>query len=82
MLTSMSSPRRPRGTVKDSFALYAEISHESADSATHLARQLGVSRAEYVEAALIYAGADLTPEGLPTWWTRPTSQPEELPMTG
>lgn len=77
---TMATRRRARGSVKGSFALYAEVSHEAAEKADVLAKRLSVSKAEFVEAALIHAASELDADGLPAWWTRPLPHREELDL--
>lgn len=76
----MSSQRRPRGSVAGSFALYVEVDPEANEIAKRVAATLGVTKAQFVEELLLHVVDDLTPAGVPSWWTKPVTQPGELDL--
>lgn len=78
----MATQRRPRGSVTGSFALFVEVDPEANEIAKRIAATLGVTKAHFVEELLLHAVNDLSPDGVPVWWTKPAPAPEELPMTG
>lgn len=77
---AMAARRRPRGSVVDAVALFAEVDPQAKANAQTIAETLGVTTAEFVEALLLHAADDLDAQGVPTWWTKPLEQTGELDL--
>jgi hypothetical protein len=74
--------RRPPGAAVGASTIYAKVSPAAAEVLDDLAIRLGVSKAEFVETALLHLGASLDERGAPPWWTKAIPDPQELPLTG
>lgn len=68
----MSTPRRPKGSVKDPIPLGWRVERESRDMFTDLAAKAGVSGAALFD--LMVQTLELDERGLPTWVPRDDSK--------
>ena len=78
----MSYRRRAPGAAVGASTLYARIDPDAANVVDQVAERLGVSKAEFVETLMFHVGNTLDEHGRPPWWPKPTSETQELPMTG
>lgn len=61
----MSTPRRPKGSVRDPIPLGWRVERESRDTFTQLAAKAGISGAALFD--LMVQSLELDDRGLPTW---------------
>lgn len=73
----MSTPRRPKGSVRDPIPLGWRVERESRDTFTRLAAKAGISGAALFD--LMVQSIELDDRGLPTWVPREDSK-GQLPI--
>lgn len=73
----MSSPRRPKGSMKDPIPLGWRVERESRDKFTELAAKAGISGAALFD--MMVQTLKLDDRGLPTWLPR-TDDEGKLPI--
>nr|AXV46736.1 hypothetical protein pA8H1_p45 [Arthrobacter sp.] len=73
----MSTPRRPKGSVKDPIPLGWRVERESRDTFTRLAAKAGISGAALFD--MMVQSLELDDRGLPTWVPREDSK-GQLPI--
>lgn len=76
----MAYRRRPPGAAVGASTLYTRIDPAAAEVADVLARRLGVSKAEFIQTLLFHVGDSLNDQGVPPWWPKPVTNPEELDL--
>jgi len=79
-VTRMAYRRRPPGAAVGASTLYTRIDPAAAEVADVLARRLGVSKAEFIQTLLFHVGDSLNDQGVPPWWPKPVTNPEELDL--
>lgn len=79
-IDAMTYRRRAQGAAIGNVALYTRINPEAAAIADAVAERVGLSKAEFVEAVMFHLGTTLDEDGVPTWWTLPTAEAEELDL--
>lgn len=71
--------RRGRGDVEDDYVpVFASVLPDAANVLTRIKDASGVGKNIALEAILHWVGAQLDPNGLPSWWPAPTFQQEAL----
>lgn len=73
----MSTPRRPKGSMKDPIPLGWRVERESRDKFTDLAAKAGISGAALFD--LMVETLEIDDRGLPTWVPRDDSR-GQLPI--